>query len=112
MDNTDGWEIDSDLSFEPMQALGWSIDMLPWRSADVDWKQYEAVYICTPWDYPDDPDSFLALLETIDASNAVLVNDIALVRWTIPKTYLRDLEMRGAAIVPSTAQDTPMKTVD
>lgn len=101
MDNIDGWAIDSDLSFEPMQALGWSIDMVPWRSVDVDWEKYQAVYICTPWDYPDDPEAFLSLLESIDASNAILVNDIALVRWTIPKTYLRDLETRGAAIVPS-----------
>ncbi len=101
MDNTDGWEIDSDLSFEPMQVLNWFIDMVPWRSTNVDWDRYDAVYICTPWDYPDDPDLFLALLETIDKSNAVLVNDIALVRWTIPKTYLRDLESRSAAIVPS-----------
>jgi hypothetical protein len=85
MDNTDGW----------------SIDMIPWRSVDVDWEKYQAVYIGTPWDYPDDPEAFLSLLESIDASNAILVNDIALVRWTIPKTYLRDLETRGAAIVPS-----------
>ena len=95
------WAIDSGLSFEPLQALGWSIDMIPWRSVDVDWEKYQAVYIGTPWDYPDDPEAFLSLLESIDASNAILVNDIALVRWTIPKTYLRDLETRGAAIVPS-----------
>ncbi len=101
MDITDGWEIDSDLSFEPMQALGWSIDMVPWRTVNVDWQQYDAVYICTPWDYPDDPDSFLSVLKSIDRSNAILVNDMALVSWTIPKTYLRDLESRGAAIVPS-----------
>ena len=101
MDNIDGWEIDSDLSFEPMQTLGWSIDMIPWRTVNVDWEQYDAVYICTPWDYPDDPDLFLKLLDAIDRSHAVLINDLALVRWTIPKTYLRDLESRGAAIVPS-----------
>ena len=101
MDSTDGWEIDSDLSFEPMRALGWSIDTVPWKSVGIDWDQYDAVYICTPWDYPDDPETFLASLEAIDKSSAVLVNDISLVRWTIPKTYLRDLESRGAAIVPS-----------
>ena len=101
MENTDGWAIDSDLSFEPLQALGWLIDVIPWRSVNVDWEKYQAVYICTPWDYPDDPEAFLSLLESIDASNSILVNDIALVRWTIPKTYLRDLETRGAAIVPS-----------
>lgn len=101
MDSTEGWEIDADLSFEPMRELGWSIDLVSWRSAGVDWGQYDAVYICTPWDYPDDPDTFLALLETIDNSGVVLVNDMSLVRWTMSKTYLRDLESRGAAIVPS-----------
>ena len=101
MANPDGWEIDFDLSFEPMQALGWSIDTIPWRTVSVDWEQYDAVYICTPWDYLDDLDLFLNLLDDVDSSSAVLVNDMALVRWTIPKTYLRDLESRGAAIVPS-----------
>ncbi len=105
MENTDGWAIDSDLSFEPLQALGWLIDVIPWRSVNVDWEKYQAVYICTPWDYPDDPDSFIALLESIDASSAILVNDIALVHWNLPKTYLRDLETRGAAIVPSLWHD-------
>jgi hypothetical protein len=41
------------------------------------------------------------LLETIASSTAVLVNDIALVHWNLSKSYLRDLETRGAAIVPS-----------
>ncbi|MFQ6005485.1 MAG: RimK family alpha-L-glutamate ligase [Woeseia sp.] len=101
MDSTEGWEIDADLSFGPMQALGWSIDMVPWTTTGVDWDRYDAVYICTPWDYPDDPALFMELLEAVDQSSAVLVNDLALVRWTISKTYLRDLESRGAAIVPS-----------
>ena len=80
MEDTTGWAIDSDLSFAPMRAFGWSIDMVPWKSAGIDWDEYDAVYICTPWDYPDDPDLFLAQLETIDKSKAVLVNDISLVR--------------------------------
>ena len=101
MASTDGWSIDSDLSFEPMRTLGWAIDEIPWRSANADWNQYDAVYINTPWDYPDDPELFMALLESIEASSAILVNDIALVHWNMPKTYLRDLETQGAAIVPS-----------
>ena len=101
MESTDGWAIDSDLSFEPMQSLGWAIDEIPWRSASVDWNQYDAVYINTPWDYPDDPQLLLDLLESIEASSAILVNDIALVHWNLSKTYLRELETRGAAIVPS-----------
>ncbi|HEX6260311.1 MAG TPA: hypothetical protein VFZ51_06625 [Woeseiaceae bacterium] len=101
MQNTEGWSIDTDLAIPPMQALGWSIDTIAWRSPDVDWGRYDAVYIGTPWDYPEDVSHFISVLEQIDRSGAVLVNDVALVRWGIPKTYLRDLEARGAEIVPS-----------
>lgn len=101
MADTDGWSIDADLAFPPLRELGWQPEWLPWRSGAVNWGVYDAVYIGTPWDYPEDPEGFMSLLDTIDRSGAVLVNDIELVRWTMPKTYLRDLEQRGAAIVPS-----------
>jgi hypothetical protein len=101
MDSADGWQIDADLGFVPMAALGWQVIAVPWRSTGTDWDAFDAVYIGTPWDYPEDPHGFITLLERIDRSRAVLVNDLQLVRWSIPKTYLRDLESRGAAIVPS-----------
>lgn len=100
MGNTAGWSIDADLAIAPMQARGWRVELVPWRCSDVDWNGFDAVYIGTPWDYPDDVARFMDLLEQIDRSSAVLVNDLALVRWGLEKTYLRDLEERGAAIVP------------
>ncbi|MDX1518180.1 MAG: hypothetical protein R3288_15145, partial [Woeseiaceae bacterium] len=93
---------DYDLGIPPLNDLGWHVDLVPWRDPSTDWNAWDAVYICTPWDYLDDPALFVRVLETIDASSAVLVNDIALVRWTLEKTYLADIEARGAAIVPST----------
>jgi hypothetical protein len=101
MDNAEGWQIDADLGFIPLAALGWQVIAVPWRSTDTDWDQFDAVYIGTPWDYPEDPDKFLTLLRSIDRSEACLVNDLQLVLWSMPKTYLRDLEKQGAAIVPS-----------
>ena len=100
MDDISGFVSDADLSIEPMAELGWSVDMVPWRRA-VDWNDYELVYICTPWDYQNDVDAFLEVLESIEHSSARLVNGLALVRWNLEKTYLRELEMRGADIVPS-----------
>jgi hypothetical protein len=96
-----GWSIDAELAFPPLMRLGWTIDALPWRTDNVDWNRFDAVYIGTPWDYPEDPEHFIRMLEAIDKSSAILVNDIALVHWTMPKTYLRDLEDKGAPIVPS-----------
>lgn len=101
MDSVEGWSIDADLGIAPLEALGWQVEQVPWRSGNARWDDVDAVYIGTPWDYPEDVDRFLAVLEQIDASRAVLVNPLALVRWNLPKTYLRDLESRGAAIVPS-----------
>lgn len=92
---------DYDESFSAMAALGWRAEAVPWRDESISWDDYAAVYICTPWDYPQHPEQFMRVLEAIDRSSATLVNELALVRWTLAKTYLRDLEERGAAIVPS-----------
>ena len=100
MDDISNFVADSDTSFAPMAELGWEVEMVPWRS-DVDWDDYDLVYICTPWDYQSDVGAFLDVLETIERSSAQLVNSLELVRWNLEKTYLQELEIRGADIVPS-----------
>jgi len=92
---------DYHLSFAPMAELGWSAETVAWRDPQ-DWDAFDAVYLCTPWDYPQHADEFMQVLESIDRSRAVLLNDLAIVRWNLDKTYLRDLQERGDAIVPST----------
>ena len=96
---------DADMSFEPMAALGWETEMVPWRDPDIDWDSYDIVYICTPWDYQDYVEEFLSVLETVEASSARLVNSLELVHWNLEKNYLRELEQQGAAIVPSLFRD-------
>ncbi len=100
MEDAGDFVTDYHLSVEPMAALGWQVETVAWRSAP-DWDAYDAVYICTPWDYPEHLAEFLDVLATIDASSALLINDQALVHWTLEKTYLRDIEERGGRIVPS-----------
>ncbi len=106
MDDPGDFQIDAELAFPFMKTLGWQIESIPWRSGFADWRSLDAVYIGTPWDYPNDPDRFLDLLQRIVDAGVVLVNDLSLVRWTLPKTYLRDLEQRGVAIVPSLWHET------
>jgi glutathione synthase/RimK-type ligase-like ATP-grasp enzyme len=100
MDDIGNFVSDADLSVAPMAELGWQVDMVPWRR-DVDWDDYDLVYICTPWDYQNDVAAFLDVLETIEQSSPRLVNDLELVLWNLEKTYLEELESRGADIVPS-----------
>ena len=100
MDDISGFVSDAELSFAPMAELGWDVEMVPWQS-DADWNAYELVYICTPWDYQNDVAGFLDVLATIENSSARLVNSLDLVHWNLQKTYLREIETRGADIVPS-----------
>ena len=100
MAEPDGFEVDIELAFPPLEARGWQFEAVSWRSS-VQWSRYDAVYIGAAWDYPQDPGRFLSVLDSIVESGTLLINDISLVRWTIAKTYLRDLEQHGIRIVPS-----------
>ncbi len=101
MTNPGDYVMDYELSYGAMAERGWQVRPVAWLDPKIDWDEFDAVYICTPWDYPDHPQRFLQLLETIDQSRAHLVNPLPLVHWTLQKTYLRDLEQQGASIVPS-----------
>ena len=113
MDDMGDYVTDFHLSVAPLAELGWDVVEIPWRS-EPEWDAFDAVYICTPWDYPKFPEEFLHVLEMIDASRALLLNELETVRWNLEKTYLKDVEARGDDIVPSSwyddfaAADVPM----
>lgn len=104
MDDMGDFVSDFHLSAAPMQALGWEVTTVPWRSSP-DWDQYDAVYICTPWDYPQYADEFVQVLENIEASDAVLINPLPIVHWNLDKSYMKDVASRGDDIVPSSWYD-------
>ncbi len=104
MDDMGDYVTDFHLSVAPMAELGWDAIATPWRS-EPDWGAFDAVYICTPWDYPKFPEEFLQVLETIEATRALLLNELETVRWNLDKSYMKDVEARGDDIVPSSWYD-------
>ncbi|MFN4024767.1 MAG: RimK family alpha-L-glutamate ligase [Hyphomonas sp.] len=86
-------------------ARGMLLEDLSWDDSKADWATYDAAIIGTTWDYWDRLDEFLAALEAIEAKT-LLFNPSALVRWNCRKTYLRDLEARGAKLIPTLWIDT------
>ena len=101
MDCLDDFEAYDHLVEPHLQALGWQVDTVSWRRQGVDWSEYEAVIIRTPWDYQDDPEAFLHVLENIQASSAKLENSLDIVKWNIDKIYLKELERLGVSLVPT-----------
>ena len=79
---------------------GFELVDVDWADADQDWSRYGAAIIGTTWDYWDRPQAFLDTLQKIE-SQTLLYNSAALVAWNSHKGYLRDLEAKGAKLIPT-----------
>ena len=101
LDDASAYVIDDDHAIEPMRALGWRVDSVPWRRAPAVAADYDAVVIRSTYDYVTAPDEFIDALAAVADTGVPLFNSLGLVRWNHHKTYLPDLEARGVPIVPT-----------
>lgn len=76
------------------------MDDIAWDDGSADWASYDAVMIGTAWDYWDRPAEFHVVLEQIE-SRTRLFNSSRLARWNGHKTYLKELETKGAQLIPT-----------
>lgn len=101
MDNLSDFECYDNLLDQPLAELGWQTELVSWRASNVNWQQFEAVIIRSPWDYQDDAQAFVSVLEKIEQSSAVLQNSLTTVTWNIDKVYLKSLADQQVNIVPT-----------
>ena len=101
MDSLADFEAYDCLIDQPMLALGWQTEVISWRDSRVNWSDYAAVIIRSPWDYQDDMESFLKVLSAIEQSSAQLENSLNVVQWNINKSYLKSLAADQITIVPT-----------
>lgn len=106
--NPGDFVIDDEVAYEPLHALGWDVEAVPWREPDPAWGAFDAIVIRSPWDYQNDPDAFIEVLSEIERAGVPLYNRFALVQWNLRKTYLRALKARGVPIVPTLWRDRLM----
>ncbi|MFW6084012.1 MAG: ATP-grasp domain-containing protein [Gemmatimonadota bacterium] len=76
------------------------VEAVPW-DARSSWDRYAAVLVRSTWDYHRRPDEFLGWATGVEAAGTALWNPAEVVRWNADKTYLRDLEAAGVAVVPT-----------
>ncbi|WP_448211248.1 ATP-grasp domain-containing protein [Colwellia sp. MEBiC06753] len=105
MDSLENFEAYDELLIEPLAELGWHTEMVSWRKTEVNWGDYHAVIVRSPWDYQDDADAFLAVLAKIENSSAHLENSLDIIQWNIDKSYLKELEQKGVNIVKTLWQE-------
>lgn len=91
-----------------LEARGIATDVVVWDDPTIDWGTYQHVLIRSTWDYTQRPLRFTQWTKQVEASS-VLLNPAPVVAWNVDKTYLRDLEERGIATVPTIWLDPARK---
>jgi glutathione synthase/RimK-type ligase-like ATP-grasp enzyme len=71
-----------------------------WRDAEVDWAAFDVAVVRTVWDYWHRRDSFVDWATSTSEATA-LWNPADVLRWNTHKSYLIELEDRGAPLVPT-----------
>ncbi|MGC2197554.1 MAG: hypothetical protein WA628_22975 [Terriglobales bacterium] len=92
---------DDRLLLDLLAARGIQAEPAVWNDSSYDWSTRSAVVIRSCWDYHLQPEKFLRWIAELDAANMPIFNPAPLLRWNANKIYLRDLENKGVAIVPT-----------
>lgn len=94
-------DLDEDLPIlgAALERAGTQFHFVNWHD-DVDWSQYSAVFLRSPWDYHLRRDEFLAWMRNASRVTRVL-NPFEIVEWNSDKRYLGDLVALGIPVVPT-----------
>lgn len=84
------------LTARGIEVVGWS-----WDDPDAPWAEHDAVVIRSTWDYSERIEEFERWIKCLRETGVRVLNPPDLLLWNARKTYLRDLEARGVAIVPT-----------
>ena len=79
---------------------GVRVDAPRWDDDAIDWERYDAAVVRTTWDYTGRRDAFVAWAGDV-ARVTSLWNPADVLRWNTHKSYLIELEERGAPVVPT-----------
>jgi glutathione synthase/RimK-type ligase-like ATP-grasp enzyme len=89
------------LLVEPLKQRGFEPSAVPWDEKKVAWEKFHFVILRSPWDYHYRLNEYLDWLSKLETLDVRLWNPVPIIRWNINKIYLRELEERGIAIVPT-----------
>ena len=86
---------------DALVARGAEVEARPW-DAIADWSSYHRIVLRSCWNFHHRPQEFLLWVNEVgERHDGSLRNAPALVQWSVDKRYLRDLDARGVAIVPT-----------
>lgn len=98
-------DYDMPLLLEACAALDLDVEVCEWDDASIDWSQYAAVVLRSPWDYTERSSDFLQWCGQVDTLTQ-LINPLRVIQWGLDKHYLADLAGHGVPVVQSQFVET------
>lgn len=89
------------LLISPLKTYGFDPIIAPWDDTSINWGQFQMVILRSAWNYHYRYTQFMEWLDAIENTGVPLYNSPSLVRWNSKKTYLRDLNKKGVATIPT-----------
>lgn len=71
-----------------------------WDNTKFDWTSTKSILFRTTWDYFNRYSEFSRWLDYV-STKTMVINPTQLIRWNVDKHYLRDLQSKGVAVVPT-----------
>ena len=87
--------------YQFLKGKGLPVSWQVWDDKNVDWSQFDALIIKSPWDYFDKIDAFYTWLNEVEAKGCKVLNSVKTLRWNADKIYFKDLEAEGIKVVPT-----------
>ena len=92
---------DDRLLRDALIARGAEVEARPW-DANADWSVYHRIILRSCWNFHHRPQEFRGWVDDVkERHDGSLMNGPALVQWGVDKRYLKDLDARGVAVVPT-----------
>lgn len=104
------WEVDDRPLHAALRARGAHLHLPDWSDPLIDWSQFDAVLVRTPWNYHSRHAEFVRWADAVGQQTRLL-NPAPVLRWNSHKGYLRALAQIGVPIAPTVWID-PGEAVD
>lgn len=85
---------------DALEERGAQVHRPVWHDPDVDWSSFDAAVVRTTWDYTGRRDEYVEWAARAGELTR-LWNPPDVIRWNTHKSYLIELEERGAPVVPT-----------
>ena len=84
-----------------LETNGLIVTRAAWNDLQIDWKQFDAVILKSPWDYHDNFDSFIQWISDLDKAGIKILNPFKTILWNSDKHYLQQIIDDGLPVIES-----------